>query len=61
MAWKAAFEGAKMVTSLRPFTVLTRLALVSAPANEDNPAAIAVSDGLWGSVRTESMMWITPF
>lgn len=55
MAWKAAFAGAKMVTSLRLSTVSTRLVLMRAPAKELRPAAMAVSDGLSGMVRTLSI------
>jgi hypothetical protein len=61
MAWNAEFAGAKIVTSLRLSTVSTRLALVRAPAKDVNPAAMAVSEGLSGKVRTFPIMWITPF
>jgi len=56
MAWNAALEGAKTVTSLRESTAPTSLAAVRAPAREVRFAATAVVLMLGGRVRTESMM-----
>jgi hypothetical protein len=58
--WKAAFEGAKIVTSLRESTAETRFAFVRAPAREVNWESIADIAGLRGRVRTVSRIWITP-
>jgi hypothetical protein len=44
IAWKAAFDGAKMVTSFRESTVETRLVVVRAPASEVRFAATAVEE-----------------
>lgn len=60
IAWKAELDGAKIVTSGRESTALTRLADVRAPAREVRFAATAVEETDWGIVRTRSMMWITP-
>jgi hypothetical protein len=60
IALNAALEGAKIVTSLRSSTVVTRLALVRAPAREVRFAATAVAESDSGIVRTRSMIWITP-
>lgn len=60
MAWNAAFEGAKMVTSWRESTVETRFACVSAPASAVRLAAVAVAASDSGMVRTVSIMWRMP-
>lgn len=60
MAWKAAFEGAKIVTSLRLSTAETRLVVVRAPARAVSSESMAELAGERGMVRTVSMMWITP-
>ena len=60
IAWKAALEGAKMVTSWRESTVETRLASVSAPVRAVRFAAAAVAASDSGIVRTVSIMWRTP-
>lgn len=60
IAWNAAFEGAKMVTSLRESTAVTRLAFVKAPARAVSWESMADIAGDRGMVRTVSIMWITP-
>ena len=55
MAWNAAFEGAKMVTSLRPSKAVTRFAVVRAPVSAVRLAALAVAESDSGRVRTVSM------
>ncbi len=60
IAWKAAFEGAKMVTSLRLSTAGTRFTWVRAPARAVRELSTADMAGERGIVRTVSMMWITP-
>ena len=60
MAWNAAFEGANIVTSFKPSTVLTKLVFVNAPAREVSPAATAVALSDCGTVRTVSITWTTP-
>jgi hypothetical protein len=60
IAWKAAFEGAKIVTSRRESTVETREACVRAPTREVRFAAEAVAASEAGMVRTVSIMWRTP-
>jgi hypothetical protein len=60
MAWNAAVEGAKMVTSWRASTVETRFACVSAPVSAVRLAAAAVAVSDSGMVRAVSIMWRTP-
>lgn len=60
MAWKAALEGAKMVTSLRLSTVSTSLVSVRAPARAVRLESRAVKPGVSGMVRTLSTMCMTP-
>lgn len=60
MAWKAALEGAKMVTSLRESTAETRFVCVKAPAKAVSWESIAEPEAERGIVKTVSMMWITP-
>jgi len=60
MAEKASLEGAKIVTSIKESSVETRFAAVSAPAMDVRFAARAVPEGDWGTVRTVSIMWMTP-
>ena len=60
MDWKAALDGAKIVTSRSPSTVETRSAVVRAPVRDVSSAPAAVLDGDCGTVNTVSMMWITP-
>lgn len=60
MAPNAALEGAKIVTSFSPLTVEIRLVALRAVANVVNPAATAVVESEVGTVRTVSIMWITP-
>lgn len=56
----ASFEGAKIVTSVRESTVLTRSACVRAPAREVRLRDMAVLEGDVGRVRTLEIMWIVP-
>lgn len=60
MAPNAALEGAKIVTSFSPLTVVIKLLALRAEASDVNPAATAVAESEAGMVRTVSMMWITP-
>ena len=60
MAWKAALEGAKIVTSRRESTVWTRFACVRAPVSAVRFAAAAVEASDSGMVRTVSIMCRTP-
>jgi hypothetical protein len=60
MAWNAALEGAKMVTSLRPSTVVRRLVEARAPARAVRLLSIALNEGTWGMLITVSIMWRTP-
>lgn len=57
---KAALVGAKIVTSVRESTVLTRLACVRAPAREVRPVSRAVVESFGGMGRTVSISWIMP-
>jgi len=56
IAWKAALEGAKIVTSWRESTVETRFACVRAPVRAVRFAAAAVEASDSGIVRTVSIM-----
>ena len=56
IAWNAALEGEKMVTSERKSTVWTSFAAVKAPARDVRFAAAAVDESDAGRVRTVSMM-----
>ena len=60
IAWNAAFDGAKIVTSFKPSTVETRSAVVRAPVREVRFAPAAVLDGDCGTVKTVSITWMTP-
>jgi hypothetical protein len=60
MAWNAAFEGAKIVTSFRELTAETRDVCVRAPVRAVSCESRAELEGERGIVRTESIMWITP-
>jgi hypothetical protein len=60
MAWKALFEGAKIVTSCNESRAFTSLACVRAPVRAVRFAAAAVAESDSGIVRTVSIMWITP-
>lgn len=59
-ALKAASEGAKIVTSLRESTAVRRLVALSPLARDVRLLETAAVEGGGGTVKTVSMIWITP-
>lgn len=60
MAWNAALEGAKMVTSLRSSTAEMRDVAMRAPARAVRLESMALKEGMSGTVITVSIICNTP-
>lgn len=60
IAWKAALDGAKIVTSLRLSTAEMRLVWVRAPASAVRLLSTAEKERDMGTVRTVSIICMTP-
>lgn len=58
--WKAALEGAKIVTSLKPSNAEPTVVWFNAPAKAVSPLSTADMEGGRGRVRTVSMIWMIP-